>query len=250
MAVDESLYRSALSGESIATVRLYGFHPPTVSHGYRQLVEDVVDPLACLRHGVEWVRRPTGGRALLHRYELTYSVASPVAGPLQGLSVRGVYDFVNGAIRRALANVGVPVDGATPALRSPGMRVSPSLPCLALPERHEICAGGKKLVASAQRRTARGFLQHGAILYRVDGSLWDRISTPGNRVPLEAVGIEDLVPEPPPRSVLAAALRASFEEAFDGAAVPDGLDAAEQSLARSLRRKYDSEGWPRRAAVG
>jgi lipoate-protein ligase A len=251
MAVDEALYRSALGPESLATVRLYEFRNPTVSYGYRQRVEDVIDPPACRRHGVEWVRRPTGGRALLHQHELTYSVACPVAGPLRGLSVRGVYDFVNGAIRQALTRLGVPVDGAALALRSAGRVVPPHLPCLALPERHEICSGAKKLVASAQRRTARGFLQHGAVLYRVDRSLWSRICPEVSRVvPLEAIGIEDLVPDPPPRSALAAALRASFEEAFDGAAEPAELDPQERMLARSLRGKYEWDEGARRASVG
>lgn len=250
MAVDEVLFRSALEAPEEATVRLYGFRPPTVSYGYRQRLQDAVDPEACRAQGVEWVRRPTGGRALLHQHEITYSVAAPIRGPLVGLSVRQVYEFVNGALRRALVELGIPIDGHAPAVRKRSTEPPIALPCLSLPERHEITSGGKKLVASAQRRNRRAFLQHGIVLFRVDERLWRRIAPPGSAATLEAVGIEDLTPKPLTRTDVANALRSAFEEAFDGTAVPGELSAAEKSLVSSLWTQYRSEEWNRQLKAG
>lgn len=250
MAVDETIYRSALAPAGLATVRLYGFRPPTVSYGYRQELSDVIDERACRELGIEWVQRPTGGRALLHQHELTYAVAAPVEGPLSALSVRGVYDFVNRAIRNGLTRIGVPLDRDEPSLRTRGEKPPLALPCLAVPERHEITAGGRKLVASAQRRTTRGFLQHGSILFRVDEALWGRIAAPGGRSRLEAVGIADLISDLPAPSALSSALRWAFEQAFQGEAEPGELDEKERSLVSSLRTGYATRSPRRRVLVG
>src|SRR5262245_63654528 len=101
MAVDETLLLSASRTSGGATVRLYGFRPPTVSLGYRQAPEPAIDLERCRELGVDWVKRPTGGRALLHQHEITYSVASPFEGPFRGLGVRAVYDAVSASLRRA-----------------------------------------------------------------------------------------------------------------------------------------------------
>src|SRR3990172_2959164 len=136
MAVDEAIFLSAGADPGRATVRLYGFAPPTVSVGYRQSLAEAIDVARCRDLGVEWVRRPTGGRALLHQHELTYAVAAPADGVFRGLGVRAVYGAVNEAIRRALREVGIPLDALAPdgsREREPGLHV----PCLALPRAHE-----------------------------------------------------------------------------------------------------------------
>lgn len=187
MAVDETLFLSALEPRALATVRFYGFRPEAVSVGYRQSPGEAIDLEACRRLGVGWVRRPTGGRALLHQHELTYSVASPASGPFRSLSVRGVYDSVSEAIRRTLQRLRVPLDAPSP----PGKHRAPEpplgSPCLAVPGGHEITSGGKKIVASASRRTPRGFLQHGVILWKVDHDLWSRLRHPGSPGRLDAI---------------------------------------------------------------
>jgi lipoate-protein ligase A len=242
MAVDETLLLSALDPRALASVRLYRFRPATVSVGYRQSLADAIDLEACLRHGVGWVRRPTGGRALLHQHELTYSVASPASGPFRSLSVRGVYESVSQALRRALNRLDVPLD----APRPPGKPLKPEppldLPCLAVPGRHEITSAGRKIVASAQRRARGGFLQHGSILFRVDRELWTWLRPPGGRDRLDAIGIDDLAPGLSPDR-LVSALREAFEELFDGPSLPSGLDSSERSRLVELERKYLSSSW-------
>jgi lipoyl(octanoyl) transferase len=238
MAVDETLFLSAGDAPGVATVRLYGFHPPTVSFGYRQKADDAVDLARCRDLGVDCVRRPTGGRALLHQHELTYSVAAPLDGIFQGLGVRAVYDSVSAAIRRALSRLGVPLDSPDP---EGGRAREPQLPipCLALSTRHEIASGGRKVVASAQRRGRRAFLQHGSILRRVNPGLWARLAPASVRSsPLQAVGIDEILSEPVPHPVLIASLLDSFGELFGGEAGEEGLTPWEHRSIQKLREKY------------
>ena len=240
MAVDEALFLSASEPSGLASVRLYGFDPPTVSFGYRQTLEDAVDVASCRELGVEWVKRPTGGRALLHQHELTYSVASPVGGVFRGFAVRTLYDLVSTVIRSALTGLGVPLDPEVPERvrdREPALHV----PCLALPGSHEITSGGRKIVASSQRRGRRAFLQHGSILRRVDPGLWERVEPRGRPgATLRAVGIDELTPQPVPRGLLVPALLRSFEELFEAKAEEEGLTRLELEKIRELRCKYRS----------
>ncbi len=240
MAVDEALFLSAIDSPELPTVRLYRFDPPTVSLGYRQTLEDAVDVASCRRFGVDWVKRPTGGRALLHQHEITYSIASPVGGLFRGFGVRALYDSVSAAIRSALTGLGVALDPAEPErvrVREPALHV----PCLAFPGRHEITAGGRKIVASSQRRGRRAFLQHGSILRRVDAGLWARIAPRGRpSASLRAVGIDELTPEPVPLNLLVSSLLLSFEELFESKAATDGLTRLELERVPGLQRKYRS----------
>ena len=240
MAVDEALFISASEPPGMATVRLYGFDPPTVSFGYRQNVEEAVDVDSCRELGVDWVKRPTGGRALLHQHELTYSVASPVGDVFRGFAVRALYDSVSSVIRSALTGLGValdPTDAEAARAREPALHV----PCLAVPGRHEITSGGRKLVASSQRRGRRAFLQHGSILRRVDAGLWERVQPHGTpRVSIRAVGIDELTAEPVPRGRLVSALLRAFEELFEAEGVTEGLSRRELERVADLRKKYRS----------
>jgi lipoate-protein ligase A len=238
MAVDEWLFLAASEATGLPTVRIYGFDPPTVSFGYRQTLEDAVDAASCRELGIDWVRRPTGGRALLHQHELTYSVAAPLVGAFRGLGVRALYHAVSAVVRRALDRLGVALD---PPERDGRRTREPALavPCLALPGRHEITSGGRKIVASSQRRGRRAFLQHGSILRRVDGALWARIEprgSPGRA--LRAVGIDELTMVPVPRERLVSSLLLSFEELFEAKAAPSGLAPSELEPIRELERKY------------
>jgi lipoate-protein ligase A len=240
MAVDEVLFLSASEYPGTATVRLYEFNPATVSFGYRQTLEAAVDVDSCRKLGVDWVKRPTGGRALLHHHELTYSVAAPVGGPFRGFAVRALYASVSSAIRRALTRLEVPLDpaetGTTPS-PEPALHV----PCLALPGPHEITSGGRKIVASSQRRGRRAFLQHGSILRSVDALLWARIEPCGRKgPPLQAVGIDEVTREPVSRELLVSSLRLSFEELFESTAALEELTPAESERIQKLQSKYRS----------
>ena len=236
MAVDEALLESAMLSDAIPTLRLYRFRRPTVTFGYAQDVVDAVNEAACRDHDIDWVRRITGGRALLHQHELTYSVTAP---PFVG-SVRATYRAVTGAIRSALERLRVPLD---PPRQPETIRAPRHLPCLAVPTGHEITATGNKLVASAMRFRRRGFLQHGSILWAVDHALWKKVTRLGEHDAMPAVGLSDLDGPAFGEDDLVESLSSAFEELLGEAPTPGSLSAVEVARASELAEKYRSSGW-------
>ncbi|HEX8359088.1 MAG TPA: lipoate--protein ligase family protein, partial [Longimicrobium sp.] len=157
MALDEALAESVAEGGA-PVLRFYRWSPPCLSLGRNQPAAGMYDLEAIRERGWDVVRRPTGGRAVLHHRELTYCVALP--DTLLG-SPREAYTAINRAIVAGLRRLGVDaaVQGDT-GRRAP----VPSLaPCFAEPVQGEVVAGGRKLVGSAQRRMGSVLLQHGSL---------------------------------------------------------------------------------------
>jgi lipoate-protein ligase A len=163
MAVDEFLLRRIENGGGAPVLRLYSFSPPAVTIGYHQDAEKAIDVAAALADGIDVVRRITGGRALLHAGELTYSVSAAV-GPPFGQALADTFESIAGVIVGALRSIGV--DAVLGGARHVGVESSMTSPCLVSTSRHEITAGGKKISGSAQRRAGGAFIQHGSVLMR------------------------------------------------------------------------------------
>lgn len=155
MARDEALF---LVGE-VPTLRFFSWSVPTLSLGRYQRVEDL-DTSFLEEERIPLVRRPTGGRAILHEDEVTLSFFLPIPYPHQVL-----YEVVRGALRKALVSVGIPVDTHVP--EAPLLR-SPACFSLALP--HELAVCGKKIAGIAQARSSRGNLFEGSIPFSLDRS--------------------------------------------------------------------------------
>jgi len=165
MAYDEALARSFLGqAGGVPTLRLFRWKPWAVSLGYNQNAADL-DAGRCAREGIDIVRRPTGGRAILHAQELTYSIALPAGRK----TILQVYNDIGRALVRGLTLFGVDValQRSQPDFRSVYRQPS-SIPCFTSSARYEIEHKGRKLVGSAQRRFSDGeheaILQHGSIL--------------------------------------------------------------------------------------
>lgn len=164
MAFDESLARRLAAGTGAPTLRFFRWKPWAISVGYNQGTAEL-DAARCAADGIDIVRRPTGGRAILHADELTYSVVV-VAGRR---SILQMYNEISGALVRGLAIYGVE---ATLQKSQPNFaeeyRSPSSIPCFSSSARYEIEWEGRKLVGSAQRRFSGGgtdvVLQHGSVL--------------------------------------------------------------------------------------
>ncbi len=163
MAVDEFLLNRAESEGGAPVLRLYSFSPPALTLGYHQDAARAIDLAAAAADGLDVVRRITGGRALLHDGELTYSVTAPV-GPPFGQGLADTFLAIAGVIVSALRSTGI--DAQLGSAKHVSVESSMSSPCLVSTSRHEITAGGKKISGSAQRRTGSAFIQHGSILLR------------------------------------------------------------------------------------
>lgn len=164
MALDEALLAGVDRGDSSPTVRVFGWLPPTVSVGHSQDAEAELDLDACARAGVGVVRRPTGGRAVLHAGELTYSVVGPSGEAPLGATILETYRAIGEALVAGLGALGVQAGleetGTDPGIRRGGA----SAPCFVSSGRFEVVVAGRKLIGSAQRRVGRGVLQHGSLL--------------------------------------------------------------------------------------
>lgn len=157
MAVDTMLLEKANSGNCGPTLRLYSWNRPTLSIGYGQDISKRVNMDFVNENKIPIVRRPTGGRAMLHDDEITYSIVIPASNRYYG-SLKNIYDFSAAAIKSALAGLGVRMDE-----EASGNGIRGSALCFATKTRHEITCSGKKIAGSAQRRLRRAALQHGSI---------------------------------------------------------------------------------------
>ena len=242
MAVDEALAEAVGNGQSPPVVRLYGFSPPTLSLGRFQKAKGVYSARQLAEDGVTLVRRPTGGHAVLHDHELTYSVALSKAesGALPGgARKREVYEFVARVLLAGLAELDI--TGHINASRHGDLH-NPD--CFGSAGEYEITGkSGRKLIGSAQMTTRRAILQHGSI----------PLESPSRRVlryihvdePLES-GEPTCLNEEAGRVLTFEEVRDAFARAFRedlGASDSDLLPAERENADRMLRDKYDTDAW-------
>lgn len=179
MAVDSLLLDDARES-GLTTLRIYAWSSPTLSLGRHERALGRFDRARLTEMGVSVVRRPTGGRALLHNREVTYSVT----GPVGNRTLREAFSDVNDFLTSAMLRLGVrSLSEATPrgATEPPGWSA-----CFAEPNKGELVVGGAKLIASAQWRDQGAFLQHGSILLDDDQSLIADLSNEESRPTLAA----------------------------------------------------------------
>jgi lipoate-protein ligase A len=160
MAADEAILEACGRGESLPTLRLYAWAPPCLSLGYTQPLTDV--DLSRLQSRVwDLVRRPTGGRAVLHTDELTYSVIAPPGEPRLSGTLLDSYQRLANALVAALRTLGLPAEIEGESHPAAGRSANPV--CFEVPSTYEITVRGKKLLGSAQSRRRDGILQHGSL---------------------------------------------------------------------------------------
>ena len=165
MGLDEAIIRSVRAGVSPPTLRVYGWSPPAISFGYAQRIDREVDAEHCRRMDVDLVRRPTGGRGVLHWEELTYSVACRRDEPAVGGRPGSAYRMIGEGLIAGLRRLGVDAALARVdrgSVRPRSARATP--PCFVSAARSEVVVNGRKLVGSAQRQMGDMLLQHGSVL--------------------------------------------------------------------------------------
>ncbi|MGB9769208.1 MULTISPECIES: lipoate--protein ligase family protein [Caldisericum] len=163
MAIDEALLIAQANFGTPPVLRVYQFEPPTLSIGYFQSANKEVDFENLKIMGFDFVRRPTGGRAVLHDKELTYSITIAYPNKILEMNLLDSFHFLSKGIIRAIEIMG----GNAYFSQSEDREVS-SPSCFASPTFSDILMNGKKVVGSAQMRNKFGLLQHGSILYKVD----------------------------------------------------------------------------------
>ncbi|MCX7775555.1 MAG: lipoate--protein ligase family protein [Spirochaetaceae bacterium] len=150
MGMDEAILHQVAAGAALPTLRVYGWQPPAISIGYFQGLDEEVDREACCRAGVDIVRRITGGGAVFHHQEVTYSIVLPLSHPLARPNILDSYRVLCSGIVSGLASLGIAAEFAPI---------------------NDIVAGGRKISGNAQTRKENCILQHGTILLDVDVDL-------------------------------------------------------------------------------
>lgn len=252
MAIDEAILEAVASGESPPTLRFYGWEPGCLSLGFAQ-AWDEADFDACAERGWDVVRRPTGGRAILHIDELTYSVCAPEGEPRVHGGVLESYQRLSDALAEGLALIGLDPQRARPVYQDKG---DPGAACFDGPSNYEITIGQRKLVGSAQMRKKGMVLQHGTLPLHGDitrivkGLYYD---LPGQRMAAaarlqyRATTLEASLAQRMDFAEVADYMRQGFERALDLTFVEGELMDEEQARVAELRaEKYASDEWTKR----
>jgi len=253
MAIDEAIFESIQEGRSLPTIRFYGWDPPTISCGYNQEVAKEVDFMALKEHGLGFVRRPTGGRLVLHDEEVTYSVISPASERLSG-NITQSYSEISKALALGLEQIGIDVDFEKGDLTSEHQRQAVN-PCFTSSSRYELNYKRKKIVGSAQVRKNNCFLQHGSILLDHGQSKLAQI-LPGlsdnqkermaKYLKRKTIGINEILNKPISYKTAVNYLINGFKEKWikDEFVIHENLDAYELDIAEKLRiSKYLTDEW-------
>ena len=236
MALDQALMaRARRTGETV--LRVYAWSAPTLSLGRNQRALGVYQDAMLAERGIGVVRRPTGGRALLHHREITYSVTAPCDA---SGSLLAEYGRINALLTSALGTLGVPVVMARPHTRS----AAPSAaPCFAEPALGELTLNGRKLVGSAQWRDRGALLQHGSILVDDDqSSIAGLMREPVPPTPAPAT-LRDALGRAPVMAEVGEALFDAVRTLADPDASPLGADDELDEEADRLAAHYRDDAW-------
>ncbi len=253
MAVDEALLHSVAAGASRPVLRVYAWEPPCLSLGVAQAFAEIDEPRLQAR-GWDVVRRPTGGRAILHTDELTYSVVAPYQEPRVQGDVLQAYRVLAQGLLAGLARLGLPARMEESRAAWQQGRTNPV--CFHVPAVYEITVGGKKILGSAQARKVQGVLQHGTLpLWGDITRILDVLKFPSEeareaeraRLRQRATTVEAALGRRVTWQEAAQALVEGFAEALDLVFEPQPLTEAERRRAEALvREKYGNPEWTRR----
>ncbi len=250
MALDIAIADAVAAGLQPPTLRLYGWNPFCLSLGYGQRVRDA-DRAALSERGWDLVRRPTGGKAILHGDELTYSLCLPLAHPLASGDVVESYRRISAGLLRGLEELGLSAEAQH---QGPSLRPSETGPvCFEMPSHYEIAVGGRKLIGSAQMRRKSLILQHGSIPLCGDvARICDALTFASEaarerqrrRLRQRAITVAEALGFAPTWSDLAAALARGFERAFDLELMPGTASDAELARAAELKKeRFRDPAW-------
>ena len=250
MAVDETILEAIGRRDSLPTLRLYAWEPACLSLGYAQPISDVDIPHLQAR-GWEVVRRPTGGRAVLHIDELTYSVIAPLNDPRVSGTLLESYHRLAKALVEALRLLVLPVEVQEQAAIPATHNTNPV--CFEVPSTYEITVDGKKLVGSAQARRKDGVLQHGSLPLSGDLTRILQVlvypdeatrSRAAERLLARATTVETALGRIATWEEAAQAFSTAFQSVFDLDLRPAGLTPQEKIRAAELATvKYSHPEW-------
>jgi len=250
MALDEAILESVANKCQFPTLRLYAWDPYCLSIGHAQSIQDV-NLTALSQKGWELVRRPTGGKAILHADEITYSVTAPQDDPIVSGTVVESYQRLSQALLTTLRILGISADAKAKDPSNLKRQANPI--CFESPSDFEITSAGKKIIGSAQARRLQGVLQHGSIplfgdITRIVNVLnypsIDELEKSRNELSQKACTLFDIQKSRVDWSTAAKAIVEGFSEVFKIDFFPEPISKTEIEKAHELvETKYNHESW-------
>lgn len=250
MALDESLLNWHSEGKIPPTLRFYGWAKPSLSVGRFQNVDTVIDFNALQKYGCQFVRRLTGGSAVLHDDELTYSLVISEQDPSIPKSVREAYYVLSKGVLEGYKNLGIQADYAVP---EKSIEKSRTAVCFEKPAYYEMIVNGKKISGNAQTRKNGVLLQHGSIPMRIDEQmLFDLFRFPSEEIRQrkrsgftgKAITINQITNKIHKYAMLKEAFLKGFETGLDLTFSPLKLSERQwEEVHRLAQSKYATESW-------
>lgn len=250
MAIDEAIFLETIRSRKPPTIRFYGWKPPAVSIGYFQEIKKEVNIEKCLAEGVDIVRRQSGGKAVFHNDEITYSIAASGEEKRFPSSTLGTYKVISECLASGLAYIGLKttLDEKGRLLTEEDLKSC----CFSTSSRHELLVSGRKICGSAQTRTSKGFLQHGSILKSFNAELSASFLLPPcaevqlKKINCSVTAINSEVSLPQDELEICANLKKGFAEILDIEIEEGTLDEREEELKNRLLIKYSDWQWTRK----
>jgi len=262
MAIDEAIMIAHREGLVPPTIRFYQWSPAAVSLGYFQDLKKEIDVDVCRDMRIDIVRRPTGGKAVLHDKELTYSFIIKESHHLVNGSILETYKKISGGIIRGLSYLGIKAElvplreklKSTPS----GNEAKSEIPhsdiksiCFSVPSQYEVQVEGKKIVGSAQVRKREIVLQHGSLLIELEkDKLFSVFNFPSVHIRerlktrFNATSLEEILKRKINFSELSEILPRGFEEEFGVRLVEGKLTEQEEKISKELlENKYSTYEW-------
>lgn len=255
MALDEALLEWHSKGLIPPTIRFYGWNPATLSLGYFQRVKEEIDLDKVKEHQLGLVRRLTGGRAVLHDKELTYSVIVSEDHPLMPKTVTEAYRVISQGLLEGFKELGLDAYFAIPQTEEERSKLKNprSAICFDAPSWYELVVDGKKIAGSAQTRQRGVILQHGSILIDLDeDKLFDLFLYPNERIKErlqksftnKAVTINSIAKDKVDIEIAKNVFKRGFEKGLDVELEPYNLSEAENKYVEQLaRERYENQAW-------
>lgn len=251
MAVDEALVRSIGAQPAF---RVYGWQPPAVSFGYAQRISREVDAQKVRERGIDIVRRPTGGRAVLHWNELTYSVICPADNPVMGGNINEAYRKISEGLLAGIRALGVDATFESHRQTQPSPRGKElTAPCFTSTAQYEIKFKRRKLIGSAQQRIGTMLLQHGSLLLGPEHKqIADLLPSdkPGlkkrfaRELDRHTISLSEALASPIDFNTAATAIRQGIQKTFNIQLIEAALSKTEiAETQRLIAEKYATHEW-------
>ncbi|MRR17080.1 MAG: lipoate--protein ligase family protein [Deltaproteobacteria bacterium] len=246
MAIDEAIFQETVKHKRPPTLRFFGWQPSAVSIGYFQEVENEINFDRCRLTGVDIVRRMTGGKAVYHHSEVTYSLSAANSQKLFPNDIGGTYEVISRCLARGLSFLGI---GAKLAAADVHEKREPTSRCFSVPSGNELLVEGRKICGSAQMRTHGGFLQHGSLLMKFDDAETSALifskqaRETAEHLRRSVTAVNEVIPIPVSEETLCRALQKGFIEELGVHLAEGPLTSDEEALSELLMKKYASDAW-------